>query len=92
MNYDNYKQQTPPLTNAQKLAQLNNIYESTVQLNAEKNFMQSIEKSDVYFNLLLKIKKEKHRIWVENRNEPRVAENLETAKKAVINYLTNPIL
>ena len=92
MNYDNWKQQTPPLTNSQKLAQLNNIYENTVQLNAEKNFIQSIEKSDVYFSLLLKIKKEKHRIWVENRTEPRVAENLETAKKAVINYLTNPIL
>ena len=86
------------MTNVQRLAVLNNRYERLIELNQSHHYCAT-EKCGKYLGLLLKIKKEKTLIWLQNRENPTVAANLENAKKAVISLtrshlfnITNPTL
>lgn len=71
------------MTNIQRLSVLNNRYERLIELNVRFRYASS-ERCGQYLGLLLQIKKEKQLIWMENRKDPQVSQNLENAKKAVI--------
>lgn len=85
------------MTNVQRLAVLNNRYERLLELNAQFRYTSS-ERCNQYLQLLLAIRREKQNIWLQNRENPKVAANLENAKKAVVSLtrshlfnLTNPV-
>jgi hypothetical protein len=84
------------MTNVQRLAVLNNRYERLLELNAQFRYTSG-ERCNQYLQLLLAIRREKQKIWLQNRENPKVAANLEKAKSAVVSLtrqhlfnLTNP--
>ena len=78
-----------------KLAVLNNRLEKLIELNQRYGYtsvLTSEKKTKQYYSLLLRIREEKHAIYIERRKNEVYSGHLETAKNNIITTLTRDYL